>query len=316
MPAVVRWHSPHRSPPWQRRVQTGVPPLHGTLRLFSPEDGWYQLRMRLPLNVLLTLTILLAPACNTRARRAESAPSTGVPSGEPTVDAVRSSANAPGTLPPLKPVLGRPFPEGASQEVVCEAIHSKETDLWARFGHLVPLYMRGAIFVLEAGSSKEAAITQFVKKDYVHPHFPQLASCGDRTLLYISNFAENAVFGGKPFGRLHLSQELERTLGFRTLQSFEIVADHPRMAHYCRLSGDDCDALKKLNVRNEGLGMCGDLEGYCFRRLDRDPDSITQLRQACLQVPKSTLACLEYARDGEELRACKAQLEGIVCPPN
>lgn len=147
-----------------------------------------------------TATLLLASvvvvACNTRLRRADSTPSSSaldpVPNQSSLLPASNvtppnggelSNGNDAERLPPLKPVIGKPFPEGASQDVVCEAINSKEADLWARFGHLSPLYKRGAIFVLEAGQSRGEAITHFVTKEYVHPHFPQLASCGERTLL-------------------------------------------------------------------------------------------------------------------------------------
>ncbi|NLE85244.1 MAG: hypothetical protein GX607_02480, partial [Myxococcales bacterium] len=45
-------------------------------------------------------------------------------------------------LPDLKPVIDKPFPEGATEEQVCEAIaNTGEKDLWVRFGHLVPMYM-------------------------------------------------------------------------------------------------------------------------------------------------------------------------------
>src|SRR5690606_3023831 len=38
-------------------------------------------------------------------------------------------------LPDLKPVIDKPFPEGATEEQVCEAIaNTGEKDLWVRFG--------------------------------------------------------------------------------------------------------------------------------------------------------------------------------------
>src|SRR5690606_34219199 len=131
-----------------------------------------------------------------------------------TVSTTPASASAPSTSPtdsaqatneastrPLKPVTGKPFPEGVSQEVLCEAIHSKEPDLWVRFGHMMPMYFPGALYVLKAGKEKEPAIVRYIKEDYVHPHYPQLASCGDRTLLYISNMMEGPHYQDKPYGR-------------------------------------------------------------------------------------------------------------------
>jgi hypothetical protein len=157
-----------------------------------------------------------------------------------------SSVAPPPSLPKLKPIHRKPFPEDVPQAVLCEAINSTEPDLWVRFGHLLPLYMRGAIYVLQADASKEAVIRHFVTDDYARPHFPQLASCADKALLYVSNIFEESMFGNKPFGRLHLARELERRLGVKTLESFmmEDGDGNARRSDYCRQDGEVCDAIK------------------------------------------------------------------------
>ena len=74
----------------------------------------------------------------------------------------------PAFLPKLKPIAPKPFPEGASEADVCEAIDSKEADLWVRFGHLVPAYVTGAVYVLETGPETKDKLFKYIGRDYVY----------------------------------------------------------------------------------------------------------------------------------------------------
>src|SRR5690606_6311104 len=65
------------------------------------------------------------------------------------------------SLPRLKPVTGKLFPEGTTEAMICEAINVKEPDLWLRFGHMIPMYVRGTVLVLQAGKAREEEIAAF-----------------------------------------------------------------------------------------------------------------------------------------------------------
>ncbi len=274
--------------------------------------------------ILLGASVVVV-ACNTRLPRADSAPSNtapvpnqssllAAPSVTPPNGAEPSNGNNGERLPTLKPVIGKPFPEGASQDVVCEAINSKETDLWARFGHLVPLDEQGVIYVLAAGNQMEAQIEGFVRKKYVYPSFTQQASCDGRTLLYVRKLPPDMLFGTHRLGQTHLSEELERNLGVSTIEQFAIQADTGRQAAYCRQDGELCDALLRLDVVNMARGLCAHIKSLCGRQLEGSPDALSQFEAACLTIPKGELACLEAAEVGPALRACEANLRRQICP--
>ena len=226
--------------------------------------------------------------------------------------------SAQDSLPPLKPVTGKPFPEGVTQDVLCEAIHSQEPDLWVRFGHMIPMYFTGALYVLKAGKDKEAAIVRYIKEDYIHPHYPQLASCGNRTLLYIRNMMEGPEYRNRPYGRVHLSGELERHLNVTTIEIFRLVHDNERLSEYCRQDAELCEQLVKLDGANMGQGLCS-LALY-FGGVD-EPDAATVKR--CLQLPAKDKVCAYYSygsgpsrtRDlAEQQWRCEASLRKLLRP--
>ncbi len=174
---------------------------------------------------------------------------------------------------------------------MCEAIDSKEPDVWVRFGHLVPAYVTGAVYVLETGPENQDKLFKYIQSDYVYGYYSQQASCrGNLTLLYIRMMYDESEYNGKPFGRMHLSQVIEQKLGIKTRESFQLSNDAERLAGYCRLNAELCDALEKLDRANKGEGLCaGTLAFVGFSSQDA-----------------------EY---GSRLATCKAlPLDDVVCP--
>lgn len=222
---------------------------------------------------------------------------------------------SPMPTPKLKPILGEPFPGNVSQEVVCEAINSKEPDMWVRFGHLFPFFMPGAIYILQAGKDKEAGIDHFIGFEYVHPQYPQQASCGDKTLLYLSNMMDGPTFRGKPQGRAHLAATFEITLGLKVLEFFGFERQDERFAAYCRVDADACEGMLKLNVRNEGEGMCP--TALSAAGVDADEEKYEAL---CRKLPASVKVCA-FAYTGQDkqlqqqFQACKCTLRDALGLP-
>src|SRR5690606_19507793 len=204
---------------------------------------------------------------------------------------------------------------------LCEAIHSKEPDLWVRFGHMIPMYFPGALYVLKAGKDKEAAIVRYIKEDYIHPHYPQLASCGDRTLLYIGNMMEGAEYRNKPYGRVHLSGELDRHLNVTTIEIFQLVDDNGRLSEYCRQDAELCEQLVKLHGSNMGKGLC--TKALSFAGLSRSDKGYPAALEKCLQLEPQKKVCAyygytlrpDYTREqAEQQWACQASLRKLLRP--
>lgn len=189
-------------------------------------------------------------------------------------------------VPPLHPILGQPFFEDVAPDLFCEAISSKEPDLWVRFGHLVPLYMQGAIYVLQAGRQREVAIADFIVNEYTVGQIFQQASCGDKTLLYVTNLVEETDFEGQPYGRAHLGASLNVKLGLQVLEFFGFDDQRVRFAGYCRANADACEAIMKLNLLNEGTGLCP----WALHDAGADANE-AQHNELCKRLPASMKVC-------------------------
>jgi hypothetical protein len=211
-------------------------------------------------------------------------------------------------LPTLKPIQPKPFPEGVDEATVCEAIDSKEPDLWVRFGHLVPAYVTGAVYVLETGPETKDKLFKYIGRDYVYGYYSQQASCrGSLTLLYIRLMFDKSEYRGKPFGREHLSRELEKKFRIKTRESFQFKESHERLSDYCRQSAALCDQLAKVDRANKGTGLCGHaLPSLGISSQDSD---YQRYLGRCVSLPPERKVCTyEPLNDNFAARRCRCQL--------
>ena len=249
-----------------------------------------------------------APVVTTRTSAPRSA-ATAPPSAPSAADAQLAA------LPKLKPILVKPFPDGADEATICEAIDSKEPDLWVRFGHIVPAYIEGAVYILETGPESKEKLFHFIQYDYVYRYNSQQASCrGNLTLLYIRLMFEKSEYKGKPFGREHLSQAIEKKLGIKTRESYQLhYADTTRLSAYCRADANLCDQLLKVDRGNEGKGLCSPAVSRCHvRGHDGTEES---LLEKCKGVPRSMLSCVEFGkRPAREVDECDDRILSAICP--
>jgi len=197
-------------------------------------------------------------------------------------------------LPKLKSIIKKPFPEGADEKTVCEAVDSKEPNAWVRFGHIVPAYITGALYVLEAGPAAKDQLKKFIEKDYTDPHNVLQASCrSDRILLYLRNMFPEPEHRGKPFGRVHLSGELEKRLGIKTLERFQLWDEgEDVLAQYCRADAELCEELVKLNSLNKGKGLC--VDALSLMQISIGDSNYSQMLSKCQQLPASMKACAYF----------------------
>jgi hypothetical protein len=252
-----------------------------------------------------------APSIESRSTSASS--SSGTPTNRAAIaPSVAPSAHPP-ALPKLKPILSKPFPEGADEATVCEAIDSTEPDLWVRFGHLIPAYTIGAIYILETGPETKDELYRYISRDYVWGYDSQQASCrGKLTLLYIRRMFDKSEYRGKPFGREHLSQAIEKKFGIKTLASFQFRDDDDRLAEYCRDDAEKCDQLVKLHRPNEGEGLCSSAVSHC--EMNQRGGSKPALLASCRTLPPSILACLKYSQRGADAYPCRERVMAALCP--
>jgi hypothetical protein len=215
-------------------------------------------------------------------------------------------------LPPLRPIAKGPFPEGVDRATLCTAIESKESDLWLRFGHFIPLFERGVLYVLNSAENLNEKLRDYIAREYEPGWNAQLGSCGERTLVYIRVMYGDGEYNGKTFGRMHLARQLEKKFGLQVLENIQLERDDERLGKYCRADAELCDALMKLHVGNEGRGLCshGIVPCSSAGRGTRE-----ELLAACEKTPRSVLACSQYDGTRAESLACNAKIEAALCPP-
>jgi hypothetical protein len=226
----------------------------------------------------------------------------------------------PAALPKLKPIQPKPFPEGVDEATVCEAIDSKEPDLWVRFGHLVPAYVIGAIYVLETGPQTKDKLFDYIGRNYVYGYYSQQASCrGNLTLLYIRLMFDKSEYHGKPFGREHLSRTIEKRFGIKTRESFQLTNDEQHLSDYCKVDAELCNQLAKVDRANKGVGLCGGALPF-IGISSQDADYKRHLA-LCQAVPLTMLACAYYgfyleatAESALARERCRAQVRDRLIP--
>jgi len=219
----------------------------------------------------------------------------------------------PAALPKLKPIQPKPFPEGVDEATVCEAIDSKEPDLWVRFGHLVPAYVTGAIYVLETGPQTKDKLYDYIGRNYVYGYYSQQASCrGNLTLLYIRLMFDKSEYNGKPFGREHLSRAIEKRFGIKTRESFQLKEDQERREAYCE-DPELCEQLVKLDRANRGEGMCG---GVLARAGVVDSKEESRLMPVCMMLTQERKACaFQHTSGNLARRRCDCELRSALRLP-
>ena len=218
--------------------------------------------------------------------------------------------------PQLKPIAKGPFPDGATEEQVCEAILDvRQSDPWVRFGHLIPAYTLGVVFVLEAPPDRVKEIYDYVLNQYNGGGTwgPRVKGCSriGRTMLYIRSFGPDGVLpDGRVTGPRDLVGELLQATGIRTAEWFQFLdqgmephqAGNRRLEDYCRADAYVCEALVMLLSGEEAKGLCP----FALTRVGVgpfDPEQPARLAQ-CRALDAPPFACTRYAFRGSEEDEC------------
>jgi len=287
---------------------------------------------------LLGLAVLLG--CKTAERRdaatqtkaSAAGGSGGAPSGSdgPTsvaapVPSVPPKDGQP--LPQLKPIAKGQFPDAATEEQVCEAISdADEKDLWVRFGHLIPAYVHGVVFVLQAGPERVQEIYDYVLKKYNGgatwgPRVKGCSSAG-KTLLYIYSFGPDGVLSdGRTTGPKHLVAALQRDLGMGTEAWFQFLGQSEvrdaggadRLDLYCRTDPYLCESLVTLQSGPSSKGLCP----WAVSRTgvaDDSPESAALLER-CRRRQGPPFSCVFFRKTAAEEEQCRQEIKRELTKP-
>jgi len=224
-------------------------------------------------------------------------------------------------LPRLKPISSKPYPDGPSDEVLCAAIHSKETDIWERFGHFIPLYQDGVIWVGEGNDNDrkatEAAVATYAPRMFL----AEGRACSKGGLLfYIDDLAGptfDSVGNAYTLAELEAAARKTNSIVDKTMAERNIVAGQAGSEIFRRICHQDpeqCDLLLRLRA---GSSLCGGVisaaEAF-FARSDRswakDPSvkfDGRRLSAACQALPAVDKVCV-FTKDETERTECWRKL--------
>jgi len=230
-------------------------------------------------------------------------------------------------LPQLKPIAKGQFPDGATEEQVCEAIADvDEQDPWVRFGHLVPAYVHGVAFVLRAGPERVQEIYDYVLKRYNGGGTwgPRIKGCSSvgKSILYIYSFGPDGVLSdGRTTGPNHLTAELQRELGIGTETWVQFLGQSEvhdaggadRLDLYCRADPYLCEALVTLQSGPTSKGLCP----WAVSRTgvaDGSPEEAALLER-CRRRQGAPFACVFFRKTLAEDEQCRLEIKRELGKP-
>ncbi len=219
---------------------------------------------------------------------------------EPAATAPTSGSDGPlATLPPLQPINAAPFPDGATHEQTCAAIKDRDQkDVWLRFGHMLPMYTTGSLFVVQGGEPEMAKIEQFVRHEYApNLYRADMRQCEGKILLWLGDMLDEdrQDLRGLTHGGRHFAESMRRHLGLTVIEEIYVhqSREHTRLSDYCKESATACDQLVRLDRTNNGEGLCSWAIYAADRLLPELPykDKLS----ACRKLPPEALACACFA---------------------
>lgn len=253
-----------------------------------------------------------SPETVAKPAQVESKLAAGTPPISPTEKIAAVVGLADG-LADLKPINDKPFPEGATEEQVCEAIeNTQEKDLWVRFGHLVPMHVFGSIFVIDAKSKTPAEVREFIRAN--HYGWDSRTKFCDETLalVYMRGFADDHDSHGHIEGRATLAQQLSKGLQVKVRESFSFPDNQERLSNYCRADAELCEKLVKLDEANEGKGSCSHALIRCGNRVPENKEA--SKIEECIRLGSEKVSCINFVKSMSERLKCDATIEKLLCP--
>jgi hypothetical protein len=153
-----------------------------------------------------------------------------------------------------EPIADKPFPEGATDEMVCAAVHSPEKDPWFRFGHIIPFYLDSVVWVGE-GTQQELNATLDAIDRYAPNMFSGRGKACSRggLLVHVDGLGEQVK---DSIRRTYTLAELEASTVKKAAVAKEVMRERfiatikagmPRLLQACAVDAALCERL--LQVR-------------------------------------------------------------------
>ncbi len=254
-----------------------------------------------------------APSPSAVSSQARGA-STGATTVSPASGTAVGNAPQPAEPPKLQAVLSKPFPDGATDEQVCNAIaNTGEMDIWRRFGHLVPLHIPGSLLIVDASPSQQTKVEAFIGAYYGGSYYPSVKACSrGRLMVYVRGLKGYEPMDEREPGVVHLARQLTQQLGVPVPEYFGYFNDQQRLSDYCRADAELCEQLVKLDYANK--------TGLCNRALvsagnDAREDELLPL---CKSLPADIKACtyVNWRRDERQAEMwCDCRLRAALRLP-
>lgn len=263
------------------------------------------------------LGCVLCIGCKSTVRVTETTPPTAPASAVSARPETSAPAASSPTLSParLAPTSKQPFPDGPDDATLCAAIHSKEPDPWLRFGHFIPMFWDGVIWVGE-GDERTLEATIRAIATYA-PGFlgAEGRACSEGgVLLYVADLYdgyEDSLRNKHTMAELEAAAFKAEAVAKQAMQERVAIQGRAGMLalqDLCRQDAVVCD--EQLRLRYEH-GICGDVIALArsqFRSADRpwattelgrslepnldEPRQRREFLQTCQSLPAQVKVCV------------------------
>jgi hypothetical protein len=278
------------------------------------------------MRALLVISLLGLNAC-----RSQTPPSPDRTATATAGAAAASASSAPSpTIGPRRlylPIAEQPFPQGATDDRVCAAIHSQETEPFFRFGHLLPTFKDGVVWIGRGSADELSRVAEAIDRYDPKMFMSRTAACSrGGVMVYVEGLSERVM----ALGRKYSPAELEAIVYGAVPAAKEVLKERfllsakdgqPRLRAECRESAERCDQLMRLWPIDDPTaprGLCNQVLGEA-RALFEMPDRSWATRadiewderavlDACNKLTSSEVVCAFLHRSGAEHAACWKRL--------
>lgn len=263
------------------------------------------------------LGCVLCVGCKSTVRVTETTPPTAPASAVSARPETSAPAASSPTLSParLAPTSKQPFPDGPDDATLCAAIHSKEPDPGLRFGHFIPMFWDGVIWVGE-GDERTLEATIRAIATYA-PGFlgAEGRACSEGgVLLYVADLYdgyEDSLRNKHTMAELEAAAFKADAVAKQAMQERVAIQGRAGMLalqDLCRQDAVVCD--EQLRLRYE-RGICGSVMSLAasqFSSLDRpwattergrlgqpnfdEPEQKKAFLQTCQSLPPQNTVCV------------------------
>lgn len=253
-----------------------------------------------------------------------------VPSTAPVTPSASASPLVPTHSPSrlYLPIAEVPFPDGATDDRVCAAVHSAEQDPFFRFGHLLPVFKDGVAWIGQGSPEELKATSDAIDRYEPKMFLSRSATCSrGGVLVYVEGLAEQVT---ATLGRQYSLAELEAGVLGNVPAAKAVLKDRfllseksglPQLLAICREHAERCDQLMRLWPIDEPTaprGLCNQVVSEARSLLEASDRSWATRADvewderavlvACSKLQPADKVCAVISSTRAERSACWKQL--------